>query len=57
VNHKGEILKQLPTNQRATLTAIAQTRQGSTPFMLLGLWPLFLTTVLILLLGLYRRKT
>jgi apolipoprotein N-acyltransferase len=57
VNHKGEILKQLPTNQRATLTALAQTRQGSTPFMLLGLWPLFLTTILILLLGLYRRKT
>jgi apolipoprotein N-acyltransferase len=57
VNHKGEILKQLPTNQRATLTALAQTRQGSTPFMLFGLWPLFVTTILILLLGLYRRKT
>ena len=57
VNHKGEILKQLPTNQRATLTALAQTRQGSTPFMLFGLWPLFLTSIFILLLGLYRRKT
>jgi apolipoprotein N-acyltransferase len=57
VNHKGEILKQLPTNQRATLTALAQTRQGSTPFMLFGLWPLFLTIILILLLGLYRRRT
>ena len=56
VNHKGEIIKQLPTSQRATLTALAQTRQGSTPFMLFGLWPLFLTTILIILLGLYRRK-
>jgi apolipoprotein N-acyltransferase len=57
VNHKGEIVKQLPTKQRATLTALAQTRQGSTPFMQFGLWPLFIITILILLLGLYRRKT
>lgn len=56
VNHKGKIVKQLPTKQRATLTALAQTRQGSTPFMLFGLWPLFIVTILILLFGLHHRN-
>lgn len=51
VNHKGEIVKQLPTNERATLTALAQTRQGSTPFMLLGLWPLLTLSSLILIIS------
>ena len=57
VNHKGEIVKQLPTQQRATLTALAETRQGSTPFMLIGLWPLFIATLLILTFGFYRRRS
>jgi len=56
VNHKGEIIKQLPTNQRATLTAHAQTRQGLTPFMQFGLWPLLIFSLLILLMGLWLRK-
>jgi apolipoprotein N-acyltransferase len=55
VNHKGEIVKQLPTEQRATLTAYAQARQGLTPFMKLGLWPLLGFSVFILILGLWQR--
>lgn len=55
VNHKGKIVKQLPTEQRATLTALAQTRQGLTPFMRLGLAPLLLISLLILLFGLWQR--
>ena len=51
VNHKGEIIKQLPTNKRATLTAIAQTRQGLTPFMMFGIWPLLILSFLILAIG------
>jgi apolipoprotein N-acyltransferase len=51
VNHKGEIVKQLETQKRATLTAMAQTRQGQTPFMMWGLWPLLLTALMILLVG------
>ena len=51
VNHKGEIVKQLPTQQRATLTAMSQTRQGQTPFMTLGLWPLLLIALTILVAG------
>jgi len=57
VNHKGEIVKQLPTEQRATLTARAQTRQGLTPFMQFGLWPLLILSLFILLLGLWQRQT
>jgi len=54
VNNKGEIIKQLPTEKRATLTAYAQTRQGLTPFMQLGLWPLWLASLLILSAGYWR---
>lgn len=56
VNHKGEIVKQLPTKQRATLTALAQTRQGLTPFMQFGLSPLLIISALILLFGLWQRR-
>lgn len=52
VNHQGIIVDQLPTNQRATLTAQAQARQGQTPFMILGIWPLLIFSLLVLLLGL-----
>lgn len=58
VNHRGEIVKQLPTNQRATLTAIAQTRQGHTPFMIFGLWPMLLSSFILLSAAYWRyRKT
>jgi apolipoprotein N-acyltransferase len=56
VNHKGKIIKQLPTEQTATLTALAQTRQGVTPFMKFGLWPLLLISILILSLGMYQYR-
>jgi apolipoprotein N-acyltransferase len=55
VNHKGEIIKQLPTEERATLTAYAQTRQGLTPFMRFGLWPLLSFSLFTLILGLWYR--
>lgn len=56
VNHKGEIVKQLPTKQRATLTAYAQTRQGLTPFMKFGLWPLWILSLLVLGIGGWRYR-
>ena len=49
VNHKGEIISKLPVETRATLTGVAQMRQGQTPYMMLGLWPLFVFTGLVLL--------
>lgn len=57
VNHKGEIVKQLPTNKKATLTAIAQTRQGQTPFMLWGLWPMLLGSLIMLIIGCWKYRT
>jgi apolipoprotein N-acyltransferase len=56
VNNKGEIVKQLPTNQRATLTALAQTRQGLTPFMIFGIWPLLLFSLLLLSIGYWKTR-
>jgi len=56
VNHRGKIVKQLPTEQRATLTAFAQIRQGQTPFMMMGLWPLHFLSLVILLLGYWKSR-
>jgi apolipoprotein N-acyltransferase len=56
VDHKGNIVKQLPTKQRTTLTAQAETRQGLTPFMQFGIWPLLILSLLTLLLGYVRYK-
>ncbi len=56
VNHQGKIVKQLPTEQRATLTAYAQTRQGQTPFMTMGLWPLFILSLMVFVLGYWKSR-
>lgn len=51
VNHKGEIVDKLPVKQQATLTGVAEMRQGQTPYMQLGLWPLFIFSGLVLLMA------
>ncbi len=55
VDNKGQIVARLPYEVRDTLTAQAQMRQGSTPYMLLGLWPLWLASLLILALAYWRK--
>lgn len=40
VDHKGNIIERLPYETLATLTGVAQLRSGSTPYMILGVWPL-----------------
>lgn len=52
VNHKGHIVKQLRTNQRDTLTAVAELREGQTPYMRFWVWPLLLISAFTLLYGL-----
>lgn len=49
VNEKGEIIDTLPLEVRGTLTGIAEMRQGQTPYMRFGLWPLLTFSVLVLL--------
>lgn len=56
VNHKGEIVKQLPTKQLGTLTGLAEMRSGHTPFMQLGLAPLWLFTLVASAAALFSRK-
>lgn len=55
VDHQGSIVKQLPTKELGTLTAIAELRQGQTPFMRLGLLPLWGLTAAILMVAAVRR--
>ena len=49
VDHKGHIVKQLLTNRRDTLSAVAEMRQGHTPYMNFWVWPLFVISALIIL--------
>ncbi|MAK92676.1 MAG: apolipoprotein N-acyltransferase [Oleibacter sp.] len=51
VDNKGNILSRLPYEQRATLTGTAQMREGSTPYMLVNLWPLYALTLLAFVLA------
>lgn len=48
VDNKGQIVERLPYEVRATLTANAPMRQGQTPYMRWGLWPLWLISLGIL---------
>jgi apolipoprotein N-acyltransferase len=51
VDNKGQIVKQLPIDVRANLTAKAELRQGQTPFMIAGVWPLLGLSLLIVLIA------
>lgn len=51
VNHQGQIIRQLPVAQRASLTAEAELRQGNTPFMLWHIWPSLILSILMILLA------
>lgn len=51
VNNKGQIVEQLPTNIRATLSGSAELRQGLTPYMRWGLWPVWATVITVLALA------
>lgn len=56
VNHKGHIVKQINTNRRGTLNAVAETRQGHTPYMLLWVWPLMLVSGVIIVFALLTKR-
>ena len=57
IDHHGKVLQRLPYEQTATLTATAQMRQGTTPYMMLGLWPLFGFSALIIMLAAWQRRS
>ncbi len=52
VNHKGHIVKQLLTDRRGTLTAVAEMRQGQTAYMRFWVWPLLMISTVIILISL-----
>ncbi|WP_369854997.1 apolipoprotein N-acyltransferase [Candidatus Thalassolituus haligoni] len=49
VNNHGQIVKQLPTGIRGSLTAKAEVRSGDTPYMRWGLLPLYFLCLVTLL--------
>lgn len=56
VNEHGAIIEQLPTLTLGSLTGVADMRQGQTPYMQWGLWPLYLFSLIILLVARYRHR-
>ena len=57
VDHKGRMLDRLPYETRGTLTGIADMRTGSTPYMVAGLWPLLLFSLLVCLAAGWQVRT
>ncbi|GGY37934.1 apolipoprotein N-acyltransferase [Bacterioplanes sanyensis] len=57
IDERGNIVERLPYEQTATLTGSAQMRQGLTPYMMWGLWPLYGISALILALAWWRRRS
>jgi len=58
IDFRGHLRSQLPVAQIGTLTDTVAIRQGRTPFMICGYWPLIiLSSVLFLLASRGRRKT
>ena len=60
INHRGQVLAQLPRFTRATLHATVQGRQGTTPYVRWvsqwGLWPLWAWGLLVVAVCYHRRK-
>ncbi|MCD6045998.1 MAG: lnt [Gammaproteobacteria bacterium] len=54
VDHKGEIQKRLPIDDAIVLTGNVIPHQGMTPFIYYGSWPVWIVSVLCLLLALGR---
>lgn len=48
IDHRGEVVARLPQFEAGVLLASIQPREGTTPFMLTGIWPLFLLCGLLL---------
>jgi apolipoprotein N-acyltransferase len=57
IDERGRVLQRLPYERTATLTGTAQMRQGLTPYMMWGLWPLYGISALILALAWWRRRS
>ncbi|MCY0966002.1 apolipoprotein N-acyltransferase [Parathalassolituus penaei] len=51
VDNKGHIIDQLPVNTRANLSGTAVLREGETPFMIAGVWPLLVLSGLLILMA------
>lgn len=51
VDYRGRIVKEIPRFQTGVLTAVAEIRQGKTPFMVLGSWPTILLSLLMVSLA------
>lgn len=60
IDHRGQITAQLPQFERDVLMGRYQPRQGTTPFMVLGIWPWLLLSSLCIACALrkaYRRNS
>ena len=61
IDHKGDVIATIPRFSSGVLSAIADVREGQTPFMRFGSWPVILLSLLmivaVLLPGRHARKS
>ena len=55
IDHRGQIVDQVPAFQTAVLITQAQPRQGATPYAITGNWPIIIIALLCLIIS--RRRT
>ncbi len=55
IDHKGQLTKQSPQFQQAVITQTVQPRQGATPYVHYGQWPLMVLLLLLLVCWAYYR--
>lgn len=57
IDEKGDVLETIPRFANGVLSSTAEIREGHTPFMIYGSWPVLLLSVLLVLLPLYSNRS
>lgn len=56
IDHKGKIIKTVPSYQLATIIGQAEIYKGTTPYVLMGNWPILLYSLIILFISFFRYR-
>ena len=56
INEKGDVVETIPRFTSGVLSSTAEIREGQTPFMIYGSWPILLFSLLMIVLPLRAQK-
>ncbi|WP_020580898.1 apolipoprotein N-acyltransferase [Endozoicomonas elysicola] len=57
IDEKGDVVETIPRFTSGVLSSSAEIREGQTPFMALGSWPVLIIALLMILLVIYRKSS